>query len=156
MTGEAERAALIDRYRRAYAAANKTEAPLVAWARQRFRLVQREGASAFTRPEFESAILTLERRAAEGAAAKSNAGLFTPRHAVTDERLRLQLSDGGETIRRGKWRGIVTDDKGRRWLAWGAPCGARCYCDAQAIEVRDLDVVLSDTIAAINAAFEGN
>ena len=70
--------------------------------------------------------------------AESNAGLFTPRDAVTDERYRLQLSPANMAqIGRGPhWRALVTDLKtGKRYAAQGAPCNAACYCDAVAIEL---------------------
>jgi hypothetical protein len=84
-----------------------------------------------------------------------NARIFTPRHAVTDERLQLELSETSDPIPgRGHWVRLVCDSRGQRWLAWGAPCGAGCHCDAIAIEARDLDTLSANRAGDFNEAME--
>lgn len=81
--------------------------------------------------------------------------LFTPRHAITDERLRLQISETDDlTPGRGHWVRIVCDSRGQRWLAWGAPCSLGCHCDALAIGVRDLDMMSANAVGDFNDAME--
>lgn len=70
--------------------------------------------------------------------------LFTPRHAATNLRLHMNISDKDADrvngFGRGEgYHGIATDiATGQRWHVFGANCGIPgCKCDAVVYEVRD-------------------
>jgi hypothetical protein len=64
---------------------------------------------------------------------------FTPRDARTDERHELKVTqEQQDRLERGHhWSKVITTTDGKRWMTWGAPCGASpgCFCDAIAIEI---------------------